>query len=460
MRRYQAILTMTAAVALAGLAAGCSRPDSSPGGPPIAQSKGRGLPVPVTVATVIETNVPLELHAIGTARAFASVSVKARVDGQLARVAFKPGDEVKRGDLIFEIDPRPFQASLDQAEAVLARDMASLQNAEADRKRTDELAGTKAVPATVVDANRAKVATFKASVEADKAAVASAKLELSFCSITSPVDGRLGLLLVDAGNMVKNNDTILVIVNQTRPIYVDFAVPERSLQDVRAAAARGPLRVEAATPQHPEKVAPGELEVVNNQVDSTTGMVLLRAKFANADERLWPGQFLNVTLTLGELTNATVVPSPAVQTGQNGDFVFVVKSDASVEKRTVATGPQRGNETVIARGVKAGETVVTDGQLRLVPGAKVNVQTPGQRAADKTGNSQAPAVGAVLGFRADRGHSLAVEEVPLPGSDRGRSPAAVFADLTPPVADADRQLRRDNVRCSTARLSDPTPNAL
>lgn len=421
MRRYQAILTMTAAVALAGLGAGCSRPDSSPGGPPIAQSKGRGMPVPVTVATVTETNVPLELNAIGTARAYASVSVKARVDGQLARVAFKPGDEVKRGDLIFEIDPRPFQAALDQAEAVLARDMASLQNAEADRKRTDELAGTKAVPATVVDANRAKAATFKASVEADKAAVASAKLELSFCSITSPVDGRLGLLLVDAGNMVKNNDTILVIVNQIRPIYVDFSVPERSLQDVRAAAARGPLRVQAATPQHPEMAALGELEVVNNQVDPTTGMVLLRAKFANADERLWPGQFLNVTLTLGELTNATVVPSPAVQTGQNGDFVFVVKNDANVEKRAIATGPQRGNETVIARGVKAGETVVTDGQLRLVPGAKVNVQTPERRATGKTESGPAPAGPRAASTQVPGNHRWAGDAWPSPGCAGGNA---------------------------------------
>ncbi len=380
MKRYESILTLLVAVTLWNLGVGCSPSGTSPGGPPIAQAKGRNLPVPVTVATVVETNVPLELTAIGAARAYASVSVKARVDGQLARVAFKPGDEVKQGDLIFEIDPRPFQAALDQAEAVLARDQAALQNAQADMKRTDELADTKAVPATLVDANRAKVATFQASVAADQAAIASAKLQLSFCSITSPVNGRLGLLLVDAGNMVKNNDTILVIVNQTRPIYVDFSVPERALQEVRTAAARGPLRATAATPQHPELAAMGELEVVNNQVDSATGTLLLRARFANADERLWPGQFLNVTLTLGELTNATVVPSPAVQSSQSGDFVFVVRPDASVEKRLVTTGPQRGNETVIVSGVKSGETVVTDGQLRLVPGAKVSVETPGERA--------------------------------------------------------------------------------
>lgn len=360
-------------VALWALGVGCSPQGGSPSGPPIGQAKGGAPPVPVTMATVIATNVALELDTIGNARAYASVSVKARVDGQLARVAFKPGDEVKKGELIFEIDKRPFQAVLEQEEALLARDQASLENAEADMKRTDELADTKAVPATVVDANRAKVATMKASVAADRAAIASARLQLSFCDITSPVDGRLGLLLVDEGNMVKNNDTILVIVNQTRPIYVDFSVPQGSLPDVRAAAARGAVPVSAMTPQHPDSISTGELEVVNNQVDTATGTVMLRARFANEDERLWPGQFLNVTLTLGALTNATVVPSSAVQTSQNGDFVFVVKADATVEKRLVTTGPQRADRTVITRGVTAGEAVVTDGQLRLVPGAKVKV---------------------------------------------------------------------------------------
>lgn len=245
-------------------------------------------------------------------------------------------------------------------------------------RRTDELAGTKAVPATVVDANRAKVASLKASVEADKAAVESAKLQLSFCSITSPVNGRMGLLLVDEGNMVKNNDTILAVVNQTKPIYADFAVPERFVQDVRDAAARGHLRVEAATPQRSDQPAVGQLEAVNNQVDATTGTLMLRATFPNPDERLWPGQFLNVTLTLGQLTNALVVPSQAVQTSQEGEFVFVVKPDLSVEKRLISLGPVRAGETVIQNGVKAGETVVTDGQLRLVPGAKVDVKTPAQ----------------------------------------------------------------------------------
>ena len=239
-------------------------------------------------------------------------------------------------------------------------------------KRTDELAGTKAVPASTVDANRAKVASLKASVEADRAAVHTAELQLSFCSITAPVTGRMGVLLIDEGNMVKNNDTILAVVNQTRPIFVDFSVPERVLQDVRDASARGQLRVAVATPQHPDQQVTGALEVINNQVDTTTGTLLLRARFDNADERLWPGQFLNVTLTLGELPNAIVVPSAAVQTGQNGEFVFVVGPDGSAEKRAVVLGPLRDGETVILNGVKPGERVVTDGQLRLVPGAKVS----------------------------------------------------------------------------------------
>jgi multidrug efflux system membrane fusion protein len=371
-------LQALALAALLAVLAGCSKSDHGPAGAPIGQSKGAGLPVPVTAALAVEKNVPLELSAIGTARALASVSIKTRVDGPLARVLAKQGDEVKKGELIFEIDPRPFQSTLKQAEATLARDQAALDNAELDMKRTDELAGTKAVPATVIDANRAKVAGLKASVAGDAAAVGTARLQLSFCSITSAVNGRLGLLLVDEGNMVKNNDTILAVVNQTKPIFVDFAVPERVLQDVRAAAARGQLRVAAAPPQRPDDCAVGALEVINNQVDTTTGTLLLRARFANADERLWPGQFLNVTLTLGQLTNAAVVPSQAVQTGQNGEYVFVVKPDATVEKRPVTLGPVRGAETVIQSGVMPGEKVVTDGQLRLVPGAKVNDRTAGE----------------------------------------------------------------------------------
>jgi membrane fusion protein, multidrug efflux system len=391
MRSQNSLFLALALVAAVGIQGGCKQSANGPSGPPIPSGRDKSAPVPVTTSSAIEKDVPIELRTIGTARAFASVSIKARVDGQLARVAFKQGDEVKRGDVIFEIDKRPFLAVLNQVQAVLVRDLASLTNAEADMRRTDELAGTKAVPQTLVDANRAKVATLNASIEADKAVIESAQLQLSFCTIAAPVDGRMGLLLVDEGNMVKNNDTILAVINQLKPIYVDFAVPERSLQEVRHAALGGRLRVEAAPLQRPGRSVAGELEVIDNQVDVATGTLLLRAKFPNGDEALWPGQFLNVQLTLGCLTNAVVVPASAVQAGQNGDFVFVVDADRSVAKRPVTLGPVRNGEAVIQGGLKVGETVVTDGQLRLVPGAKVDVRTPGQPASGESRGSGRPA---------------------------------------------------------------------
>jgi len=353
------------------LMTGCSRGKEK--APP---SRGKGMPVPVTAAVAAQKDVPIQLRAIGTAHAYASVSVKPRVDGQLGQVGFKQGDEVRKGDLIFQIEPRAFEVALKQAEAVLARDVASLQNAEADMRRTDELANTKAISASTVDVNRAKVASLRATVEADKAAVEIATVQLSYCSIRSPINGRVGLLLVDAGNVIKNNESVLAVINQTRPIYTDFAVPQQSLKDVRDAMAAHKVRVEVTLPQDTNHLAIGELEVIDNQVDSTTGTFLLRAVFPNEEELLWPGQFVNVTLTLGQLTNATVVPSPAIQSSQSGEFVFVVKSDATVEKRPVTLGPVRGGETVVQTGVKPGETVVTDGQLRLVPGASVNTKSP------------------------------------------------------------------------------------
>jgi multidrug efflux system membrane fusion protein len=349
------------------LAPGCSRRQESP--PAV---KGRPA-MPVTVAVAEMKDVPIQLRAIGTVSPYASVSVKPRVDGQLGQIRFKQGDEVKKGDLIFQIEPRPFEVALKQAQAMLARDVASFENAEADMRRTDELANTKAVSASAVDVNRAKVAALQATVEADKAAVEMASVQLSYCSIRSSLDGRAGLLLVDAGNVIKNNETVLAIINQTRPIYVDFAVPQQSLPEVRDARAGRRLRVEAIAGQDTNHVAVGELEVINNQVDTTTGTILLRAAFSNSDEWLWPGQFVTVTLTLRQLPGATVVPTSAVQSSQGGEFIFVVKADSTVEKRSVTLGPTEGNSAVIQSGVHPGETVVTDGQLRLTAGATVRL---------------------------------------------------------------------------------------
>jgi membrane fusion protein, multidrug efflux system len=367
------MLAVTFAAMLFVTITGCKRGQDKAA----AAARGRGGPVPVTVAVAGHKDVPIQLKAIGTIRPYATVSIKPRVDGQLGPVGFKQGDEVKKGQLIFQIEPRAFEVALNQAEAILARDTASLQNAEAEMRRTDELANTKAVSAATVDVNRAKAASFRATVEADKAAVEIARVQLSYCSIRSPLNGRVGFLLVDTGNVVKNNDSILAVIHQTQPIYADFAVPQQSLPEVRRAMRERSLEVTAEIPGSAQKTeVAGQLEVVNNQVDTTTGTVLLRAAFSNDVEQLWPGQFVNVTLTLGYLTNATVVPSAAVQTGQAGEFVFVVKPDSTVEKRPISLGPSLQKETVIREGVKTGETVVTDGQLRLVPGAKINAQDP------------------------------------------------------------------------------------
>lgn len=356
--------------ALTAALTGCSRGQS---GAPRAQRSAHPV-VPVTTVLAKHQNVPIQLSAIGTVRAYATVSIKARVDGELAHIAFKQGDEVKKGSVIFKIDPRPFQAALDQAKGVLERDQASLKNAQADMRRTDALAHTKAVAATDVDANRAKVASLVATVAADQAAVEMAQLNLSFCSIASPVTGRIGLLLVDPGNMVKNNDTILAVVNQMRPVYVDFSVPEQSLLSVRdAAAAASRLPVEVTIPQHPDRRAEGKLAVINNEVDTTTGTLLLRAVFPNREELLWPGQFVNVNLTLRTDTNAVVVPSAAIQLGQQGRYICVVQPDDTVAFQPVEAGTVFGDETVITKGLHAGARIVTSGTLRLVAGSKVKV---------------------------------------------------------------------------------------
>lgn len=365
--------TACAAVILAATmgVTGCSREHNSPTGSP-----RTGQAVPVATAVAERKDVPLQLRAIGTVRPYASVSVKSRVDGQIARVGFAQGGEVKQGDLILQIDDRPFAAARDQAAAILERDRVSLQNAEIDMRRTDDLAGSKAVPASLVDANRAKVATLKATIQADQAALELARLQLSFCSIYAPITGRVGMRLVDEGAMVRNNDTVLAVINQLRPVFVDFAVPEQSLPAIRRAAAGVRLPVEMSVSGPDASLLRGTLDVVNNEVDTATGTVMLRAVFSNDNEELWPGQFVNVVLKVGELGGATVVPSQAVQVSQNGEFVFVVNPDQTVSKRTVALGPQWHAYIVIDNGVTAGETVVTDGHMRLAPGAKVSATAP------------------------------------------------------------------------------------
>jgi len=349
------------------LLAGCS------GGRP---EPGALMPsaVPVTVATVVQKTIPVEVRAIGNVEAYSTVSVKAQVAGEVERVFFKEGQDVKSGDLLFTLDPRPYQATLQQLEANLARDQAQLENARAQAERYTKLFEAGIVSKEQYDQFQSGADALAASVRADKAAIERAKVDLDYCSIRSPIGGRTGGLLVHPGNVVKANETNLVVINQIRPIYVAFSVPEQFLADIRRYMAVGPLKVEAIIPNDEARPTQGVLTFVDNAVDSTTGTVKLKATFDNPDQRLWPGQFVNVVLRLTSRPNAAVVPSQAVQTGQAGPYVFVINSGLIAEARPVVAGSTVGKETVIEKGLEPGETVVTDGQLRLAPGSKVELK--------------------------------------------------------------------------------------
>ncbi len=330
--------------------------------------------VPVTVATVIQKTVPVQVRAIGTVEAYSTVTVKSQVEGEIERVYFREGQDVERSDLLFTIDSRPFEAKLKQAEASLAKDIAQAKNAQAQADRYTKLFQDGIVSKEQYDQFRTNADALEAAVRADRAAVENAKVELGYCTIRSPIDGRTGSLMVHQGNVVKANDTTLVVINQISPAYVDFSVPEQYLAAIKRYMTTGKLKVEAIIPNDEQHPAQGTLTFVNNAVDSGTGTILLKGTFANSERHLWPGQFVNVVLTLAKRPNAVVVPSQAVQTGQSGQYVFVVKSDHTVDSRPVVLGSSLGGEAVIEKGLQPGETVVTDGQLRLVPRAKVKVQ--------------------------------------------------------------------------------------
>ena len=334
-------------------------------------------PVAVKVASAVRKTMPLEIRAIGNVVASATVSIRARVGGTLEEVHFAEGAEVEKGQLLFLIDPRSYEADLKEAEAYLARDRALLVRAEADLKRYGELVKQDFVTQEQFDQARASAASLSATVAADEAAVNNARLQLSYCSIYAPISGRAGDLLVDPGNLIKANDdnNPMVVIHQVRPIEVRFSVPEEYLSRIRGRQASGPLKV-TALPDETSSGAgiEGRLTFVNNTVDTSTGTVLLKASFPNEDGALWPGQFVNVALVLGEQTDALVVPSRAIQTGQRGTYVFVVKDDHTVESRPVTVSRAVGEETVVAEGLSPGETVVTDGQLRLAAGARVEIK--------------------------------------------------------------------------------------
>jgi multidrug efflux system membrane fusion protein len=332
------------------------------------------LAVPVTVAKAEQRTVPINLTAIATAEAYSTVSIKSQVNAILNEVHFKQGDFVKKGDLLFTLDARPFQSSLAQAQANLARDKAQEELNQVQATRYEKLYTAGVAPREQYDQMRANADAQEALVHADDAAVESAKLQLQYCTIYSPVDGRTGALQVYPGNLVKENDVpVLVVINEISPIFVDFAVPEQYLGVVKKYMSGGRLQIQS-TPYGDTVPETGYLTFVDNNVDNTTGTIKLKGTFPNGDHRLWPGQFSTVSLRLAEEEKAIVVPSQAVQTGASGDFIFVVKSDDTAESRPVKVARQIDGESVISSGIAPGDTVVTDGQLRLIPGIKVEVK--------------------------------------------------------------------------------------
>ena len=336
------------------------------------------LAVPVTVAKAEQKTVPINLTAIGTAEAYSTVSIKSQVNAILNEVHFKQGDFVKKGDLLFTLDARPFQSSLAQAQANLARDKAQEELNQVQATRYEKLYTAGVAPKEQYDQMRANADAQDALVHADEAAEESAKLQLQYCTIYSPVDGRTGALQVYPGNLVKENDVpVLVVINEISPIFVDFAVPEQYLGVVKKYMSGGRLQIQS-TPYGDTVPETGYLTFVDNNVDNTTGTIKLKGTFPNGDHRLWPGQFSTVSLRLAEEEKAIVVPSQAVQTGASGDFIFVVKSDDTAESRPVKVARQIDGESVISSGIVPGDTVVTDGQLRLIPGIKVQVKKSSQ----------------------------------------------------------------------------------
>lgn len=333
--------------------------------------------VPVLAAVVEQKDVPLQVKAIGSVEAYSNVSVKTQITGELTGVFFKEGQDVKKGQLLFTLDKRPFEAVVKQAEGVLAKDQAQAANARTQARRYAALYKAGVVSKEENDQMQSNADALDAAVVADKAAVENARVQVAYCSIYSPINGRTGPLLIHRGNMIKANDTpFLISINQVEPIYATFTVPEQYLAQIKRYAAKGKLPVQAFIPNDNRGPVAGRLSFIDNTVDQATGTIKLKGEFANTDRRLWPGQFVDVVLTLSDQPNAIVVPSQAIQNGQQGQFVFVIKPDLTAEVRPVVLDRSTDGQAVISKGLVPGERVVTDGQLRLVPGSKVELKQP------------------------------------------------------------------------------------
>ena len=370
-KRYALLASLALVLAAGGMAAyfsSDSRAREKPAakGPPTA---------PVAVVAAMQQSIPVRLQAIGNVEPYATVAVKSRVDGQILEVQFREGQEVKKGDILFRIDARPFQAALRQSEAQALRDVANRDQAASQERRYLELLEKNFVSKDAYAQYRTNAQTAEASSKASQAALENASLNLEYTVIRSPINGYVGRALLQAGNMVKANDTIsLVVINQVRPVYVSFAIPEQQLTTVRDLMRKNPLAVEVAAPGSDKAIASGRIAFLDNAVDQTTGTIKVRAVFDNLDADLWPGQFYTVRVKLYDQENAIVVPSRALQTGPDGQFVYVVRADMTAEVRKVVVARSEGDMAVLAEGaVVKGERVVVRGALRLAPGIKVNI---------------------------------------------------------------------------------------
>ena len=348
----------------ATLAAGCkeARPRERPS-------------VPVTVATVVQRSVPNEISAIGSVTPIQAVAVRSQVGGTLIQVGFAEGEDVRAGQILFQIDPRPYEAALEQAQAVLARDIVQLANARQQVIRYEELSRTQMASREQYDQYRTNAEVLAAAVTSDSASVRNARLNLEYCTIRARISGRSGGLLVREGNLVRAADAqALVLINQLYPIAVSFAVPQQYLDDIRRFSRGRRLDVIIRPQDDTTQTMAGRLSFINNQVDTTTGTIVLKATFPNGDGRLWPGQFVTVRLILDVQLDVLTIPSQAVMTGQAGSFVYVVNADRSASTRPIVVGRAVGDDIVVDSGLVAGEQVVTDGQLRLIPGARVELK--------------------------------------------------------------------------------------
>jgi multidrug efflux system membrane fusion protein len=363
-------------------AAGCGQNNGAQAavGPP---------PAPVVAGKVEQRDIPVQLTSIGNVESFQTVQIRSQVNGQIVGVHFKEGQDITKGQLLFTLDKRPFQAALDQAIGNLKRDQAQAVNSEIQAKRYEALQNEGVVAREQADQVIAQAKSNASIVAADEAAVEAARVQLQYTEIRSPIDGRAGALQINLGNLVKANDTpFLVQLNQITPIYVTFTVPEVSLSQVRQYVSQG-LKVLAFPKGQSSDAADGQLTFIDNGVDPTTGTVKLKGTFQNKDRKLWPGEFVDVNLNLTTQKNAIIIPTKAVQTGQQGDYVYVIKSDGTAEPRNVTTAGTYKDVTLIGKGLSAGETVVVDGQLKVVPNGKVAVQSTVPSSVTK--NAEAPA---------------------------------------------------------------------